>query len=82
MDPLVATTVVSASGLGIRVVAAVCQYLGLRWRVRQEHAHRQTLVALARALPEGSRFREIRGDGSSLSLTVPPQSGRSGGRIR
>lgn len=82
MDPLVASMVVTVTGLGLRIVAAVCQYMRLRWRVRQEHAHRQTLVALALSLPGGSRLREVRSDGSSLSLTVPQRSARPGGRDR
>ncbi|AYV32915.1 hypothetical protein EES41_39780 (plasmid) [Streptomyces sp. ADI95-16] len=76
MDPLVASTVMAASGVGVRVTTAVCQYLRLRWRVRHEQAHRETLVALARSLPEGSRFHEVRGDGSSVSLTLPQQGDR------
>ena len=73
MDPLVASVLVALSGLAVRITAVMCHYLALRWHVRHEHAHRQTLVALAQVLPAGCRLDEVRGDGSRTSLVIPKQ---------
>ncbi|MEV6976914.1 hypothetical protein [Kitasatospora sp. NPDC093806] len=55
MDPLGASAVITASTtVAAQVTAAACQYLRLRWELRQELAHRQALEALLRSLPEGS----------------------------
>ncbi|WP_380283723.1 hypothetical protein [Kitasatospora purpeofusca] len=70
MDPLGASAVITASAVAARVTTVVCQYLRLRWRVHQEHAHRRTLEALARTLPRGSRLHEVHSDGSTWTLTV------------
>jgi hypothetical protein len=45
-------------------------WLRLRWRTRQEHARRRTLVALARALRRGSRLEEHAADGTILRITI------------
>lgn len=45
-------------------------WLRLRWRMREEEAHRQYLVAAVRTLPPGGMIQERRADGSSLMLTV------------
>ncbi|WP_326733294.1 hypothetical protein [Streptomyces sp. NBC_01022] len=76
MDLFVISAVVAASGLGVRLTAAVSQYLQLRWRVQQEQAHRQTLQTLSRSLPRGSRLEEVYSDGSRLRLTIPQQPDR------
>jgi hypothetical protein len=75
MDPLVASVVVATSSLGVRLVGAVSLYLRLRWRVRLEQEHRQTLEAMARSLPSGSRFEDVHDDGSRLRLTVSEHGG-------
>ncbi|MDH6132497.1 hypothetical protein P3T37_001882 [Kitasatospora sp. MAA4] len=82
MDPLVVPAVVAVTGLAARVAAVLCQYLRLRWRVRQEHAHREYVEALARSLPRGSRLVEVHPDGSELRLTIPPLPNRRGGQHR
>ena len=74
MDPLAVSAVVAASGLGARLTATVNRYLRLRWRVRQEHARRLTLEALARALPGGSHLDEEYADGGRLRLTLAQRS--------
>jgi hypothetical protein len=71
MDSLAVWAIVAASGLGVRLTAAVNQYLRLRWQVRQENARRHTLEALARSLPWGSRLEEVYSDGTRLRLTIP-----------
>lgn len=82
MDPVVASVLVTLSGFGMRIIAAIYHCLALRWRVREEHAHRQTLVALAQTLPAGSRLDEVRRDGSRVSLVIPrrPQQPERGAR--
>jgi hypothetical protein len=61
----VAFATVAAQSLSVLAL-----WLRLRWRVREEQAHRQYLVAVMRTLPPGSTIRERRADGSSLMLTV------------
>jgi hypothetical protein len=57
--------VIAAQGLSVLAL-----WLRLRWRVREEQAHRQYLVAVVRILPPGGMIQERRADGSSLMLTV------------
>jgi hypothetical protein len=60
-------------------LSVLALWLRLRWRVREEQAHRQYLVAVVRTLPAGSTIRERRADGSSLMLTVVRVDGREEG---
>lgn len=78
MDPLTAAALAAVSGAGVRITAVVCRHLRLRWRSHEECARGRVIEALARVLPEGGRFREVRGDGSSVTLTVPRQPVRRG----
>lgn len=80
MDPLVTSVVVAASEIAVRFTGVVERYLRLRWRLRQEHARRRTLEALARALPAGSRLVEHDGDGSILMLMLAPEAKQAGAR--
>ncbi|WDZ83242.1 hypothetical protein [Micromonospora cathayae] len=61
--------------IGLAVLAkagtVTALWIRLRWRVRQEQAHGETLVALAAALPAGGQVRDRRADGSGWTLTVP-----------
>ncbi|BCL17867.1 hypothetical protein [Micromonospora sagamiensis] len=61
--------------IGLAVVAKASTvsalWIRLQWRVRQEQARGETLVALVSALPAGGQVRERRADGSCCTLTVP-----------
>ncbi|MEU1290159.1 hypothetical protein [Kitasatospora sp. NPDC005856] len=78
MDPLTAAALAALSGAGVRITAVVCRHLGLRWRSREEDARGRVVETLARVLPEGGRFREVRSDGSSVTLTIPRRPVRRG----
>ncbi|RLK24690.1 hypothetical protein DER29_2617 [Micromonospora sp. M71_S20] len=67
---LAATAVASLTGL-------LALWIRVRWRVRQEKARGDSLIAIAEALPSGGRLRDQRADGSCITLTVPatPVSG-------
>jgi hypothetical protein len=45
-------------------------WLRLRWQAQQEHAHRQDLITLARALPDGGQIHERHSDGTWTRLAV------------
>ena len=51
-------------------------WLRLRWQARQQQERHHYLVAIARALPEGSHIDEGQSDGAWLRLTIdrPPAS--------
>jgi len=49
-------------------------WIRFRWRMRQEKARGDSLVAIAEALPSGGRLRDQRADGSCITLTVPATS--------
>ncbi|SCL23702.1 hypothetical protein GA0074692_1631 [Micromonospora pallida] len=61
--------------IGLAVVAkastVLALWIRLQWRVRQEQARGETLVALVAALPAGGQVRDLRPDGSCCTLTVP-----------
>lgn len=48
----------------------VTLWLRLRWRTRQEEAHRRYVVAVLRALPADSEIDERRVGGSLHKLTI------------
>lgn len=58
-------TVVTAHGLTL-----LAWWLRLRWQAHQEHARRQDLIALARALPDGGQIHEGHSDGTWTRLAV------------
>lgn len=70
MGTLVGSQAAAVFGLAVQSIAVGGLYLRLRWRVRQEHAHRQYLETLARFLPAGSTLEETGADGSTLRLTT------------
>ncbi len=61
---------VVAFGLAVRGTSLAGQYLRLRWRVRQEDAHRRYVEALARVLPPGSTLEESGPGGTTLRLAT------------
>jgi hypothetical protein len=65
MAHVVAFATIAAQGLSVLAL-----WLRLRWRVREEQARCQYLVAVVGTLPPGSKIQERRADGSSLMLTV------------
>ncbi|WP_433121919.1 hypothetical protein [Micromonospora sp. CA-246542] len=73
--------VLNWGGLAAAAVASVtglaALWIRVRWRMRQEKARGDSLVAIAEALPSGGRLRDQRADGSCITLTVPatPLSG-------
>jgi hypothetical protein len=58
-------TVITAHGLTL-----FAWWLRLCWQAQQEHAHRQDLIALARALPDGGQIHEGHSDGTWTRLAV------------
>ncbi|MET7808604.1 hypothetical protein [Micromonospora chersina] len=71
--------------LGWLAAAAIVNLTGLaglwirvRWRTKAEKARGDSLIAIAEALPAGSRLRDQRADGSCITLTVPATD--NGGR--
>ncbi|MEV6013263.1 hypothetical protein AB0M29_41705 [Streptomyces sp. NPDC051976] len=74
MHMLIDSGAAAAIGVAVHGTAVVSLYLRLRWRVRQEHAHRQYLESLACFLPAGSTLEETGADGSTLRLTMGPGS--------
>ncbi|MEU4780760.1 hypothetical protein [Micromonospora sp. NPDC023633] len=71
--------VLSRGGLAAAAVASLTGLLALwiraRWRVSQEKARGDSLIAIAEALPGGGRLRDQRADGSCITLTVPARRG-------
>ncbi|MEX5637513.1 hypothetical protein [Parafrankia sp. FMc2] len=47
-------------------------WLRLRSSLRQENAHRQLLVDVARTVPPGGALLERRSDGAALAMVVAP----------
>jgi len=45
-------------------------WLRRHWQAQQEHVHRQDLIALAHALPDGGRIHEGHSDGTWTRLAV------------
>lgn len=60
-------TTLAAPGFGLLAL-----WLRLRWRATQEQVHRQYVVAIARALPDGSQIDEVHPDGTRLRLAIAP----------
>lgn len=58
-------TVITAHGLTL-----LAWWLRLRWQAHQQRAHRQDLIALARALPEGGEIHERHSDGTWTRMAV------------
>ncbi|MGH3811999.1 MAG: hypothetical protein ACRDUV_06020 [Pseudonocardiaceae bacterium] len=58
--------VIGAQGL----LSLVALWLRLRWQARQQQERHHYLVAIARALPDGSRIDEGHRDGTWLRLTI------------
>jgi hypothetical protein len=58
-------TVIATHGITLLV-----WWLRLRLRAHQERAHRQDLIALARALPDGGEIHERHSDGSWTRLAI------------
>lgn len=52
------------------VLAMFAWWLRLGWQAQQEHVHRQDLIALARALPDGGQIHEGYSDGTWTRLAV------------
>lgn len=73
MNPTTAVLVIS---LGIHVLAVGGLWLRLRWRAEQQRVHRGYLIALVRALPEGSRVDDVHGDGRRTRLILGSEAGR------
>ncbi|WDZ83971.1 hypothetical protein [Micromonospora cathayae] len=61
------------------LTALAAFWIRARWRAQAEKARGDSLIAIAEALPGGSRLREQRADGSCTTLTVLTTS-RQGGR--
>lgn len=72
MSPSVTTVVWLATMLAAQGFGLLGLWLRLRWRAEQEQVHRQYVVAIARALPEGSQFDEGCPDGTWLRLAIAP----------
>jgi hypothetical protein len=70
MNPVTETLLGAALVVVSRVLWLLALWLHLRGRVRQEHAHREYVTALADRLPNGSRVEERRSDGSHLHLVI------------
>ena len=68
-------------GLGSAVIiqgfSLTALWLRLRWWVKQENAHREYLVALLRALPEGSEVDEQGTDGVKLTISKASRRGEA-----
>lgn len=74
--------IMAAAMVAGQTLALLGLWLRLRSRVRQEHAHRQLLVDVVRALPPGGQLHEQRADGACLTLAVtlgPAEQGRNSG---
>jgi len=74
MSPVIITMVwlamvIAAHGFGL---LALRLRLRLRWRTQQEQVHRQYVVAIAQALPEGSQMDVGHPDGTWLRLAIAP----------
>ncbi len=69
-EPMISTVVWMAAVVVAHSLSVLALWLRLRWRVQQEHARRRYLVAIARALPEGSQVDEGRSDGTWLRLAI------------
>ena len=52
------------------VMSLAALWLRLRWRTRQEHARRRSLVALVKVMPPGGQIEERRPDGTLLRLAI------------
>lgn len=68
--------IVAAVASELTALAAL--WIRARWRAQAEKARGDSLIAIAEALPSGSRLREQRADGSCTTLTVPATT-RPGG---
>jgi hypothetical protein len=69
MDPTIVTATVVIAGHGMSLLA---QALRQRAQHHQQHASHRFLLAVAQALPSGSKVYEQRADGTSITLAVAP----------
>jgi hypothetical protein len=72
MDPVIVLVLAALAGLAVRGIALTEVLARLWWRERQQREHRAYLTVLARALPRGCQFDEVRPDGSRLHLVIAP----------
>jgi hypothetical protein len=56
----------------VQAFSLIALWLRLRWRLKQEHVHRQYVVAVTRAIREGGQLDMDLVDGSSLRIMVTP----------
>lgn len=71
MDQFTATIITVLAAAGTRVLVTL---LRLRWRSREEHDRRWSLVTLADRMPAGGWLDELRPDGSRLRVSVRVQT--------
>lgn len=71
MDQVTATIITVLAAASTRVTVTL---LRLRWRSREEHDRRRSLVSLADRMPAGGWLDELRPDGSRLRLSVRAQT--------
>ena len=65
----------------IQALSLIGLRLRLQSRIHAEHMRRETLVAVARTLPEASELVERRSDGTQLRLTIGTVIGTSADNI-
>jgi hypothetical protein len=75
VDVIAVTDLGLASAAIIQACSLTALWLRLRWRVKQEHAHREYLVAVLQTLPEGGQVNEQGADGARLTITYAPRGG-------
>jgi hypothetical protein len=82
MNPVIMWALAAFAGLAVRGIAIAELFMRLRWRGRQQRAHRAYLMALARTLPRGCWLNEVRADGSELHLVITHLAGPTEGAPR
>ncbi|WP_280273556.1 hypothetical protein [Nocardia wallacei] len=70
-------TVMLVTTVAIHVLGTVGLWLRLRFSAEQQRGHRRYMIAIARALPVGSRVDDRHGDGRRTQLTIGAAEGDS-----
>jgi len=76
MSSIITTVAVPAAVIATHGLSLLGLWLRLRWRVRQEHARRRYLVAIAQALSAGGQIDERTAEGSWLRVAIRPSRRR------
>lgn len=70
MSPITTAVLGAATVIAVNGLALLAAWLRMRWQTQQEHTHRQHLIAIAQALPDGGQIHESRSNGTWTRLAV------------